>query len=199
MPPQVPRPSPGPSHLLSVAMVASGAVGRSPAAGVPTPRPAARVLGRPRALGDPRRAQTLPPRAPAAPPRSPWSPPPASLHPSRAQPAGSRACPALPTPQQHPSQRQSSQQPGPLLSRYLARPIRPHTFFLASLLSVHPGLALLSSRVDPEPQLTGANLGNRWERAARITSYLQGLRTETHQVLLSFPCLVPKVKIEPCV
>lgn len=112
----------------------------------------------------PRSAAPLPVVAPAGVPTP--QPSPVSQQPGL-------PCLALPTPQQHPSQRQSSQQPGPLLSRYLARPIRPlHTCFLAS---IPPGLALLSSRADPEPQLRGTNLGNRWERAPRITQLPPGL------------------------
>lgn len=92
----------------------SGAVGQPPAAGVPTPRPAARVLGRPRALGSPRRAQMLPPRAPAAPPRAPWSPPPASLHPSQARSVLRPACPAHPAAASLPNTKQPATWPTPL-------------------------------------------------------------------------------------
>lgn len=93
-----------------------------------------------------------------------------------AKPDRPSGAPALPTPRQHPSQRQSSRQPGPLLSRYLARSIPPlHTCFLVSIPPVHPGLVLLSSRVDPEPQLNGAKQGNRWENAPRTTQVPPGL------------------------
>lgn len=167
-------------------MVASGAVGLSPAAGVPTPRPAARVLGRPRALGDSRRAQTLPPRAPAAPPRSPWSPPPASLHPSRAQPAGSRACPTLPCPPRSsipPKDKaasnlaHSSPDTLPALFARCTLVFLPLFFQFIRAWRFFPAGSTLS------PSLQEQIWGTGGREQQESPSCLQGLRTETHQVL----------------